>query len=256
MPMKAPKSVASLAIRIAIPSSADGRAPRRLRRRRCGRYVDVRRSRGLLAAPAPVPAGEREQRRGSPPIAAAPYFCDHEHREHEREREREQDRPRRVVRHLDDLGELAVDRRDRRLPWPSSSTSTPRSEPAPVLLAVGVVPVRVRARDLRDDGEVVLGRRRATSSTRASAPCHGSGPACAPAEVADDEVAEQQQDPGARDEPADRLGQVVRPPSRARPGRCRRRRGIPSSPTMCIGKKRRFVPTKRIQKLIWPGRSK
>ena len=34
------------------------------------------------------------------------------------------------------------------------------------------------------------------------------------------------------------------------------RRGMPSSPTMCIGKNSRFVPAKMIQKLICPGRSK
>ena len=79
--------------------------------------------------------------------------------EDDRHRQGEQGRPGRVVRHLDDLRPPAVDGRAHGLFVPLLEHHDSLRELAAVLLPVRVVPVRVRARDLRDDGEVVLGRR-------------------------------------------------------------------------------------------------
>ena len=87
-------------------------------------------------------------------------------------------------------------------------------------------------------------------------PRHGSRGAGGPRNQLYDEVREQQQDPERGEQAAERLDHVVRTSSPCRRGTCRRAAASRAGPTMCIGKKRRFVPTKITQKLIWPGRSK
>ena len=99
---------------------------------------------------------------------------------------------------------LAVDRRRHGCSCPRSSTPPPLSSRA-ASSPVGVVPVRVRARHLRDDGEVVLGRRRGDRSTRASARATGRVPHGGPRRYETTRFAEEQQDADERDEAADRL---------------------------------------------------
>ena len=87
------------------------------------------------------------------------------------------------------------------------------------------------------------------------APCHGSGPAGEPRNQLTTRFASSTTIPTVvMYEPI--VSARLSGPQPSPPGYVYWRRGIPSSPTMCIGKKRRFVPMKMIQKLIWPGSSK
>ena len=124
------------------------------------------------------------------------------------------------------------DHRGRRRLVASGEHELAARDAALVRLAVALVPHRVRARDRRDDREVVR-RRRATSSAHSSvAPSNGSRPAGAPAEAGcTARFTTTSSSPAGEQVGAERLEQVRARSSPAPAGYVYWRRGIPSSPS-------------------------
>ena len=136
-------------------------------------------ARSLMPPPAPSMPAESASTQPIEDRRDAELLED-EQREDEQQREREQRRPRRIMRHLDDLVEARIDGRGRGLLVAFLEHEHACAEPPAVLRAIGVVPVRIRARDSRDDGEVVLGRRRAGRPLERRRRATDRAPAAAP----------------------------------------------------------------------------
>ena len=228
--MIAPKSVASVATKSAMPHQPFGIALRRRGRRapRGGQLDDSSGSSPAGQAPsASTPA--------SPAKIAADTKCDVSGSANATASTAAS-----TSGHADSGGISRTSSRS-----PSSTVDAGVSCPcgrAPVEPPPSRVPVRVRARDPRDDGEVVRGRRRGgrpLERRRAT----GLGPASAPRQRLQTRFASDQQEPAGEDERADRLRAGCTRPSRGRPDTCRRAAASRAARRCASG--RRSAPTRR-----------